>query len=167
MGYLWKMPLFTAAVFFFVGCSAMDRLIHPTAKPSSQGEPVIEQAQKEEPQLTPQPEPIVMVPATPSLPPPRPPESPAVIPAPALRITEVVWTSVNLREGPGMRYGIVGNVKKGTSVAILEDKGEWLHIQLEDGKEAWIFKSATVVSPKSPSPGDPPKSKRVSKPKPM
>lgn len=167
MGYLWRMPLFSAALFFFVGCSAMDRLIHPTAKPGPPGEPVIEQTQKEEPQLTPPPEPIVMVPAPPSLPPPPPPETPAVVRAPALRITEVVWASVNLREGPGMRYRVVGNVKKGTSVAILEDKGEWLHVQLEEGKGVWIFKLATAVSPKSPSPGDAPKSKPVSKPKPM
>ncbi len=165
--FLPKILIFIAAGFILIGCSTIDRLIHPTAKPSQPEEPVIEQVQKEQSPPIPPPEPMVIVPATliPSSPPPS--ESPKVAPLPILRVTEVVWASVNLREGPGMSHKIVGNVKKGTSVAVLEDKGQWLHIRLEDGKEVWIFKSATMASPKSPSSGDSSKPKPMSIPKPM
>ncbi len=168
--FLPKILIFIAAGFILIGCSTIDRLIHPTAKPSQPGEPVIEQVQKEQSPPTPPSESMVMVPATvtPSSPPPlSSSESPKVAPVPILRVTEVVWASVNLREGPGMSHKIVGNVKKGTSVAVLEDKGQWLHIRLEDGKEVWIFKSATMVSPKSSPSGDPSIPKPMSKPKPM
>jgi hypothetical protein len=94
-----------------------------------------------------------------------PPQPPAPPPKPILRVTEVVWAYVNLREGPGTKYKVIGNAKKGTSLKILEGKGDWLHIRLEDGSEAWVFKSATSEtshsSPSpSPSPSPPP-------PKPM
>jgi curli biogenesis system outer membrane secretion channel CsgG len=87
-----------------------------------------------------------------------PPEPPIVTPKPILPITQVIWPSVNLREGPGTNYKVVGNVQKGTSLRVLEDKGQWLHVRLEDGSEAWIFKSATSLAPKPrPSPAPPPK----------
>ena len=174
MGYLSnllpRILVLTVSALILIGCSAVDRLIHPAAKLSPPEEPVIEEVQKEESSPTPPPEPMTMVPATvaPSPPPiPPSPEGVKVAPVPILRVTDVVWASVNLREGPGMRYKIVGNVKKGTSVAILEDDGQWLHIRLEDRKEVWIFKAATTVPPKPPPPTDPSKQKAMSKPKPM
>jgi len=87
-----------------------------------------------------------------------PPETPKVIPPPPppLRVTQVVWAYVNLREGPGMNYKVIGNVKKGTSLKILEVKGDWLHVRLEDGSEAWVSKLATSeASNSSPSPPPP------------
>jgi len=87
-----------------------------------------------------------------------PPETPKVIPPPPppLRVTQVVWAYVNLREGPGMNYKVMGNVKKGTSLKILEVKGDWLHVRLEDGSEAWVSKLATSeASNSSPSPPPP------------
>jgi len=81
------------------------------------------------------------------------PQTPAVSQKPPLRVTRVVWPNVNLREGPGMTHKITGNVKKGTSLKIFEVKGDWLHIRLEDGGEAWVSKLATSeVSNSSPSP---------------
>jgi uncharacterized protein YgiM (DUF1202 family) len=63
---------------------------------------------------------------------------------------------VNLREGPGTNYKVIRNVKKGTSLAILEAKGTWLRVRLEDGNEAWVNKLATSEgSPSSPSPSPP------------
>jgi curli biogenesis system outer membrane secretion channel CsgG len=80
-------------------------------------------------------------------------------PPPPLPTTQVVWDSVNLRKGPGTSYKIVGNVKKGTSLKILEVNGDWLRIRLEDGSNAWVSKLATSEAPKSspsPSPSPPP-----------
>jgi hypothetical protein len=80
---------------------------------------------------------------------------------------KVIWTHVNLREGPGPDHKVIGNVKRGTSLAILEEKKEWLHVQLEDGMIAWIIKKAISKSLKAPSPTSPPSSEAVipSKPK--
>jgi curli biogenesis system outer membrane secretion channel CsgG len=85
-----------------------------------------------------------------------PPQPPAAPPNPTLRTTQVVWANVNLRRGPGTKYKVVGNAKKGTSLKILGVKGDWLHVRLEDGSEAWVFKSATSEAANSyPSPPPP------------
>jgi len=149
-------------MFFLLSCSATNQVTQSPAEPVSQQEPVIEQGQRDEIPAPHQPEPITAEPAVPGptvLPPaePREPlpspssppsETPKVAPEPALAKTQVVWSSVNLREGPGVNYRVLGTVKKGTSLAILEDRGQWLHVRLEGGKEVWIFKSATLLAPK-------------------
>lgn len=85
-----------------------------------------------------------------------PPPPPVVTPPPPLRATQVVWGNVNLRKGPGTNYKVIGNVKKGTSLKILETKGDWLHIRLDDGNKAWVNKLATSEgSNSSPSPSPP------------
>jgi curli biogenesis system outer membrane secretion channel CsgG len=77
------------------------------------------------------------------------PVSPKVTPPPPpLRTTQVTWDFVHLREGPGKEYKVIGSVKKGTSLKILEENGDWLHIRLEDGTTAWVSKSATSEAPK-------------------
>jgi curli biogenesis system outer membrane secretion channel CsgG len=87
-----------------------------------------------------------------------PPETPKVTPPPLppVRVTQVVWDFVNLREGPGMNYKVIGNAKKGTSLKILETKGDWLRVRLEDGSEAWVSKLATSEAPKPPPPSSTP-----------
>ena len=79
-----------------------------------------------------------------------PPQHPVEPPKPLLRSTQVVWDVVNLREGPGTNFKVIGNVRKGTSLKILETKGDWLHVLLENGSEAWISKLATSEAPKPP-----------------
>jgi curli biogenesis system outer membrane secretion channel CsgG len=91
-----------------------------------------------------------------------PPESqkvtPSTPPSPSpLRVTQVVWANVNLREGPGMNYRVIDNVKKGTSLKILEVKGDWLRVRLEDGSEGWVSKLATSEAPPPSPPPAPPK----------
>ncbi len=87
-----------------------------------------------------------------------PPPPPAASPAPQ-RTAQVKWANVNLREGPGMNFKVVDNIKKGTSLSVLEEKGDWFHIRLADGKEAWLFKTAiseeTSKSNPQPSPSAP------------
>ncbi|MBP1700485.1 MAG: Curli production assembly/transport component CsgG [Deltaproteobacteria bacterium] len=73
-------------------------------------------------------------------------------PPPPLPTTQIVWDSVNLRKGPGTSHKIVGNVKKGTSLKILEVNGGWLRVRLDDGSTAWVSKLATSEAPKASSP---------------
>ncbi len=79
-------------------------------------------------------------------------------PPPPLPTTQVVWDSVNLRKGPGTSHKIVGTVKKGTSLKILEVSGGWLRVRLEDGSTAWVSKLATSEGPKASSAPPPPPS---------
>jgi hypothetical protein len=92
--------------------------------------------------------------------------SPPAPPPRTLPKTQVAWATVNLREGPGMKYNVVAKVTKGTSLAILEEKEGWYHVRLESGKEAWISKTATSegakVQPASGSSPSPPSSKTPS-----
>jgi curli biogenesis system outer membrane secretion channel CsgG len=95
------------------------------------------------------------------------PQSPAVKPAPPpARMTQVAWPAVNLRGGPGTNFKIVKSLKKGDSLAILEEKGDWFHVRLEDGSEAWVTKAATTDAPKKAPPA-PPAPPSPPKPKPM
>jgi uncharacterized protein YgiM (DUF1202 family) len=63
------------------------------------------------------------------------------------RIVYVSWPSVSLREGPGMNYKGLTEIKKGTTLSVLEEKGQWLKVGLEDGREGWIGKATTSESP--------------------
>jgi len=77
-------------------------------------------------------------------------------PLPPLRTTRVTWDSVNLRQGPGTSYKVIGNARKGTSLKILEVNGDWLRIRLENGSTAWVSKMATSEAPKPPVAPKPP-----------
>lgn len=79
---------------------------------------------------------------------------------------KVERTNVNLREGPGTNHKVIGNVKRGTLLTILEEKEGWLHVQLENGTIAWIFRGAISDKPKTPSLTSFPSSKDVAPKKP-
>ncbi len=78
--------------------------------------------------------------------------------------TRVVWSLVNLREGPGTNYKIVDKVRKGTSLTVLDEKEGWLHVRLESGKEAWITKAATSEESKTGRASGPPPSRTSAPP---
>ena len=88
-----------------------------------------------------------------------PPTPPPVRSEPPLRVIQVVWSYVNLREGPGTSYKNVGSIKQGTSMTLLEERGDWLRVRLQDGKEVWVNKEATTLAhkPQPPPPSTPPK----------
>lgn len=89
-----------------------------------------------------------------------PPQTPAITQKFTLRTAKVTATpDENLRDGPGGK--IIGKVKKDTSLTILEEKENWLHVRLEDGTESWIWKASTSEAPKSSTPA-PPKKKGLS-----
>jgi curli biogenesis system outer membrane secretion channel CsgG len=104
-----------------------------------------------------------------SLPPPTTPSAtPQITPETSSRVTQVTKSVENLREGPGTNYKIIGNVNKGTSMAILEEKGNWLRVRLEDGTEAWIWKLSTSEAPKkSPGPSPTPTPPKAQSPSAM
>ena len=161
--------LIAASIFLLTGCSAIDQIIHPGEKAAKPAEPASETVQKEgpAPQVKPETPAVAPVerpqpPPPPPPPPPAPPKTQKPAPAPVLQVAEVVWSAVNLREGPGTNYKVSGSARKGNSVSVLEDKGQWLRVRLEDGKEAWVFKAATSLAPKTTPAASPP-----AKPKPM
>jgi len=156
------------ALFFLFGCSGTK----PATKPTPTEQPTAEKAKKEEPASKPPSKPETVTPAKPSPPPPPPPPpTPKATPTPPLRMAKVVWTAVNLRQGPGMNHKVIGTAKQGMTLGVLEVKGDWLRVRLEDGNEAWVSKAATSEAPKAPPPSSPPatttKPTTPSKPAPM
>jgi hypothetical protein len=84
---------------------------------------------------------------------------PPVDPPPTQNQTATVTAnSLNVRGGPGTDYAIVGNLKAGYVVPVLEKSGSWVRIEF-GGTVAWVHgdyvKLSTVTSP-PPPPVDPP-----------
>ena len=63
------------------------------------------------------------------------------------RVVYVKWRTVSLREGPGTNFKSISEIKKGTALEVIEDKGQWLRVRLEDGQEGWIGKTTTSENP--------------------
>jgi curli biogenesis system outer membrane secretion channel CsgG len=63
------------------------------------------------------------------------------------RIVYVKWPKVSLREGPGTEFKSLSEIVKGTPLAVLEEKGNWLRVSLEDGREGWVGKATTSETP--------------------
>jgi hypothetical protein len=89
---------------------------------------------------------------------PKPAPTPPSPPAPSspsktpLGQAEVTWSHVNFREGPGTKYKVIRKLKKGTPLDILDEEKGWLQVQLDDGTEGWLSKSATSMTVKTPPP---------------
>ena len=45
---------------------------------------------------------------------------------------------VNIREGPGLSYSVVKKVDKDETYPILKEEGDWIQIDLANGKKGWI-----------------------------
>ncbi|OGP76443.1 MAG: hypothetical protein A2V86_12535 [Deltaproteobacteria bacterium RBG_16_49_23] len=161
--FLLKMIPLLVALFFLYGCAG----VKPDEKSTPPVEEKVEQSKKKEvssPQPAPDPpKKQVYVPASPPVlesPKTTPSTQPPPSPPPSLRSIKILWDSVNLREGPGTNFKVIGNVKQGTSLIILEEKGNWLRVRVRDGNEAWVSKAATSEASKPPPVETP-------KPKPM
>jgi curli biogenesis system outer membrane secretion channel CsgG len=63
------------------------------------------------------------------------------------RIVYVRWPKASLREGPGTEFRSLLEVMKGTALAVLEEKAQWLRVGLEDGQEGWIGRATTSETP--------------------
>ena len=54
---------------------------------------------------------------------------------------------LNLRMGPGNENRIIGVLKTGNAVEILNNESEWTEVRLEDGREGWIPVGYLVPEP--------------------
>ncbi|MCX8117202.1 MAG: SH3 domain-containing protein [Desulfobacterota bacterium] len=158
--------VFPFIFFLLSGCSGT----RPDTKKAEESPPSSVERKLEEPskEAAPTPQPPLesqkqVPPAAPSAPPipetpkPSPPPQPVLPQPPPPRTVKILWESVNLREGPGLQHKVVGVVRKGTTLIVLDEMGNWLRVRLESGKEAWVSKAATSEAPKPPPP--PPKPK--------
>jgi curli biogenesis system outer membrane secretion channel CsgG len=91
----------------------------------------------------------VTTPATVPIPPSMatPAQTPLKSSGPESRIVYVRWPKASLREGPGTEFKSLLEVIKGTPLAVLEEKGQWLRVSLEDGREGWIGRATTSETP--------------------
>jgi hypothetical protein len=93
---------------------------------------------------------------------PSPPAAtPKTSPLPVSR-GKVIWAYVNLREGPGTRYRIIGKAYLRNTFEILSENPGWLRVRLESGAEGWMSKRAASESSLTPSPQIPAASSRDS-----
>ncbi len=67
--------------------------------------------------------------------------------APPSRVVYVKWPQVSLREGPGTNFRMTAQVQKGTALEVIEEKGQWLKVRLEDGQEGWVGKATISENP--------------------
>jgi hypothetical protein len=86
---------------------------------------------------------------------PPPAATPKTSPPPVSR-GKVIWAYVNLREGPGTRYRIIGKAYLRNTFEILAENPGWLRVRLGSGVEGWMSKravseSSTTAPPQSPS----------------
>jgi len=72
-----------------------------------------------------------------------PGQSPFQASTPSSRVVFVKWPQASLREGPGTNFKVTGKVQKGTALEVVEEKGQWYRVRLEDGQEGWIGKVTT------------------------
>lgn len=48
---------------------------------------------------------------------------------------------VNVREGPGTHYPVITQVHAGTTVQVLDIRGDWIQVKLQDKTVGWMFAS--------------------------
>lgn len=92
---------------------------------------------------------------------PAPPLSLSLPPVETLKISppspprgKVIWVYVNLREGPGIQYKIIGKAFMKNTFEILAENSGWLRARLENGTVGWMSKKATesLITPSSQPP---------------
>lgn len=68
------------------------------------------------------------------------PQAAAIFGAPSvvgLGIVETARTRLNIRNGAGTQYRIIGKADKGDEVVILEEAGQWYAVMLKDGTQGY------------------------------
>ncbi len=71
---------------------------------------------------------------------------------------KVIWIYVNLREGPGIQYKIIGRAYMKNTFQILVQNPSWLRVRLENGAEGWMSRKAASEITMTSSPQSPPAS---------
>jgi hypothetical protein len=143
-----------AAVLVLSGCGAfggsseaepteIPRALVPTFTPTPEGqapaEPVVQQVAQPAQEQAAAPAAPESPAATPT---PEPAPEPTATPTPEAKAAFVVSQEiVNIRQGPGTTYGIVGSVNSGTNLEIIgkNDAGDWWQVCCVNGEPGWIF----------------------------
>jgi uncharacterized protein YgiM (DUF1202 family) len=94
----------------------------------------------------PGPAPSAEAPATPTALPAGTP-SPAALPTPAVEAV-VNNDSLNLRAGPGQDFAVLGVFTQGTALVVLgqDGGGDWLEVQVPDGRTGWMARAYLTVN---------------------
>jgi stage II sporulation protein D len=93
---------------------------------------------------------------------PKPTPTPTPTPKPSTSMGEVkVNTSLNVRKGAGTNYAVIGSLKNGAKVEILEKGSTWYKIKYGSGtgyvhKQYIKILSSTPTNPSNPPKNDPP-----------
>lgn len=65
---------------------------------------------------------------------------------------QAVWvqalTNLNLRNGPGINYGVAGSLAESAELAVVgrNEDSSWLYVETEDGEEVWLTGDPALVS---------------------
>ncbi len=141
-----KMSYVQILDFSFPGTNLVTLDVEAPQDPELVPEPTVEPTP--EPTATPKPEPT----ATPS---------PAPSPEPAVYGRVKVNTSLNVRQGAGTQYKVIGSLTNNTKVEIIGESGEWYRIKTGSltgysSKKYIVLESSEPSPPPSDDPGSPP-----------
>jgi hypothetical protein len=59
-------------------------------------------------------------------------------------VVRVVETAVNLRDGAGLTYPIIGKARVGQILQILAEEGAWYRVRTEQGAVGWVSKEVVT-----------------------
>jgi type IV secretory pathway VirB10-like protein len=151
INFLAGILLVTVTVFFLFACASKSKTTQPGGPPE-QPKPASKPSTQETATPPPSPREPSTTTATTTPPSPPTPKTPEVSQSTAQRATEIVPALVNFRQGPSMDSKIIKVLKKGTKLTVLQEKEDWLRVQLEDGTEGWVGKAMTSAGtqPKRP-----------------
>ncbi len=76
---------------------------------------------------------------------PQPTATPAKVSPSSLSRGKIIWTYVNLREGPSIQHKIIGKAYLKNTFEILEESLSWLRVRLENGTVGWMSKKAVTL----------------------
>jgi len=94
-----------------------------------------------------------------SLPPPPPrrqrPAASDLPPGAPVPTATVTAERADVREGPGPPFPILGHLKRGEGVQVLDERGDWSNVRTPGGLEGWVFRGS-LTPPRVLPPGGPP-----------
>ena len=90
-----------------------------------------------------------------------PPETSAWISADYVSDSRVTADRLNVRSGPGVAYGRLTRISKGTEIEVREEKDGWIRIPVPEGTRLWV--SARFLAGMAPTPSPPATPRREKK----
>jgi uncharacterized protein YraI len=145
-----------AAVAMLSGCGLLSGPEEATATPTTEARALIPTWTPTVAVPTDTPPPPTPVPAPTDVPAPAQPAAPAEPaavptdpPAPArAQLTVTGGNGINVRQGPGTSFGVVGNANNGMTFDVIgkNPAGDWYQICCVNGEQGWIFASLTQVT---------------------